>query len=81
MKHRHNTARNLKGLFCTLFLGLISAAFMTAAAQVTGTVTDTDGEPLTGATIIVQGTKLAAAADIDGNFSLDAKPGQVMKVT
>ncbi|WP_303036806.1 hypothetical protein [Duncaniella muris] len=53
MKHRHNTARNLKGLFCTLFLGLISAAFMTAAAQVTGTVTDTDGEPLTGATIIV----------------------------
>lgn len=81
MKHRHNTARNLKGLFCTLFLGLISAAFMTAAAQVTGTVTDTDGEPLTGATITVQGTKLAAAADIDGNFSLDAKPGQVMRVT
>ena len=81
MKHRHNIAKNLKGLFCALFLSLLSTAFMTAAAQVTGTVTDTDGEPLTGATIVVEGTKLAAAADIDGNFSLNAKPGQVLKVT
>lgn len=81
MKHRHNIAKNLKGLFCALFLGLLSSAFMTLAAQVTGTVTDTDGEPLTGATILVQGTNLAAAADIDGNFSINAKPGQIMKIT
>lgn len=36
----------------------------------TGTVVDEDGEPLTGATVRVEGTSLAAAADLDGNFAI-----------
>ena len=36
----------------------------------TGTIVDSFGDPLTGATIRVEGTSLAAAADVDGKFSI-----------
>lgn len=36
----------------------------------TGTVLDQDGEPLIGVTVSVEGEKIGAATDIDGNFSL-----------
>lgn len=38
--------------------------------QVTGTVEDSTGEPLIGASVLVQGTKVATVTDIDGNFVL-----------
>lgn len=38
--------------------------------QVTGTVEDSTGEPLIGASVVVQGTKVATVTDIDGNFVL-----------
>ncbi|MCH5318178.1 MAG: TonB-dependent receptor [Paramuribaculum sp.] len=41
-----------------------------ATGTLTGTVLDAEGEPLTGATIRVDGTTLATAADIDGKFSI-----------
>lgn len=36
----------------------------------TGVITDEEGEPLVGATVRVQGTSIAASANIDGEFSL-----------
>ncbi len=46
----------------------------TASAQVArtiaGTVTDTEGEPLIGATVLAVGTSIGSATDVDGNFSL-----------
>lgn len=39
--------------------------------RITGTVTDEQGTPLLGASIIVKGTSIGVAADFDGNFSLD----------
>lgn len=59
----------------------------TAAAQVststcTGVVVDEEGEPLTGATIKVEGSNLATAADIDGNFTIsNVKPGSKLLIT
>lgn len=38
--------------------------------DVKGRVTDTSGEPLTGATILIKGSSSGVAADIDGYFSL-----------
>ncbi|MDE6422083.1 MAG: TonB-dependent receptor plug domain-containing protein, partial [Muribaculaceae bacterium] len=81
MTINHHMADSFKRLFSILLLCLLSSAFMSLAAQVTGTVTEEDGEPLTGATISVEGTKLATVADLDGNFSIDAKAGQTLKVT
>lgn len=45
------------------------AATEAAAATITGTVTDSAGEPLIGATVAVKGTTNATSCDIDGNFS------------
>lgn len=49
--------------------------------KVSGTVTNSEGEPLTGATISVEGTRTASVADIDGRFTLNATPGQTLKVS
>ena len=38
---------------------------------VRGTVTDEKGEPLPGATLLVEGTNIGTVTDIDGNFTLD----------
>lgn len=37
---------------------------------ITGKVTDTNGEPIIGATILVKGTTIGTVTDTDGNFSL-----------
>lgn len=37
---------------------------------VTGTVTDSEGEPLAGATVMLKGTHYGVSADIDGHFSI-----------
>ena len=39
--------------------------------KVTGRVVDSTGEPLIGATIMVEGTKEGAVTDIDGNFTIN----------
>ena len=39
--------------------------------RISGVVTDTQGEPIIGATVLVKGTGIGTATDIDGKFSLD----------
>ncbi|WP_420459712.1 SusC/RagA family TonB-linked outer membrane protein [Neolewinella sp.] len=53
-------------------LALVGFACSIALAQrtVTGTVFDTNGEPLIGASVLVQNTTSGTVTDIDGNFSL-----------
>ncbi len=46
-----------------------------------GTVTDTSGEPLVGVSVIVKGTAQGASTNIDGQFSLKASDGDVLKFT
>lgn len=61
----------MKKYILTLCLALIGLTAMAQNITVTGTVTSkTDGEPLIGATIRVQGTNQGTAADIDGNYTL-----------
>ena len=53
-----------------LTLIAVFASFtMWAQTQVSGTVTDSDGQPLPGANIVLDGTT-GAVSDFDGNFSL-----------
>ena len=52
------------------------------AQSVTGTVTSgTDNEPLIGASVQVQGTKVGTVTDLDGNFKIEAKNGQTLEVS
>ncbi|MDE6341243.1 MAG: TonB-dependent receptor [Muribaculaceae bacterium] len=50
-------------------------------SRITGRVTDPNGEPLIGASVLVKGTSRGTATDIDGNFSVVAKPGDVLTVS
>ncbi|MDE5870743.1 MAG: TonB-dependent receptor [Muribaculaceae bacterium] len=52
-----------------------------ADGRVRGTVTDQNGEPLIGATVMVKGTTRGTSTDFDGNFVLDARPGDLLVVS
>ncbi|MCI7399012.1 MAG: carboxypeptidase-like regulatory domain-containing protein, partial [Prevotella sp.] len=56
---------------------------MQQAKAIKGTVVDENNEPVIGATILVVGgsTTHGAVTDFDGNFSVNAKPGQKLKIT
>lgn len=59
-----------------VILPLITMYGATAAAQVSGTVTDESGEPLIGVNIVVTGTSTGTITDFDGNYTLpDVKKG------
>ena len=52
------------------------------ARTVTGVVTQaSDGEPIIGASIQVQGTSRGTATDLDGKYSIEANDGDVLVVT
>ena len=47
----------------------------------TGTVTDAQGEPLIGVSILVKGTATGAITDMDGNFKIQAAKGDVLEIS
>ncbi len=48
---------------------------------ITGTVTDENGEPLPGATVVEKGTTNGTITDIDGQFSISLEPGTTLLVS
>lgn len=50
-------------------------------AKVTGVVLDEQDQPLPGATVSVKGTKAGAVTDIEGQFTIEGQPGQVLVVS
>ena len=46
---------------------------------VTGTVTDTSGEPAVGATVQVQGTKVGSVTNLDGQYSIQCSPNATLE--
>ena len=57
----------------TLLLGMATGA--AAQNKISGTVTDTEGNPLIQASVLVQGSTQGTVTDIDGKWSLSVKPG------
>jgi hypothetical protein len=45
---------------------------------ITGVVNDSSGVPLPGAAVIIDGTGNGVATDFDGNYSIEAKKGDVL---
>lgn len=60
-----------------LFVQLIFAQEST----LTGKVTDMGGLPIPGANIIVKGTTISAQTNFDGEFTINAKRGQILVVS
>ncbi len=50
-------------------------------AQISGTITDQDGAPLIGATVLIKGTSTGTTTDFDGNFTIDASMGDTLVVS
>ena len=49
--------------------------------RISGTITDKQGEPLIGATIMVVGSSKGTVTGIDGKFSLDVPQNTELKIT
>jgi TonB-dependent starch-binding outer membrane protein SusC len=61
-------------LIAFLFLPVISFA----QSQVTGTVKDNTGKPLSNVSVVVKNTSRGTATDASGNFSISARPTDVI---
>lgn len=48
---------------------------------VKGKIVDENGEPMIGVTVRVNGGKAATVTDLDGNFSLNARPGDMLEIS
>ncbi len=51
------------------------------SSRINGVVTDSNGEPLFGATIIVKGSTSGVITDMDGKFSIAARPGDMLEIS
>lgn len=61
---------------------IICTLVITAFGQqktVTGTITDkSDGLPVIGATVLIQGTSVGTATDLEGKYTISAEPGSTL---
>jgi len=64
-------------LFLACLLAVLSAAYA-QGQQVTGTVTDQNGEPVAGVSVVVDGTTLGVVTGSDGIFTISARQGQTL---
>lgn len=88
-RHRHLLPAGL--LACSLFSPLYAIAGsespiaithqVRTKIQVNGTVTDTQGEPLIGATILEKASGNGTVTDIDGNFSLSVPADAILEIS
>lgn len=64
--------------FLSSFLLLFVFGFSVQAQSISGTVTDENGVPLPGATVLVEGTSNGVSTDFDGNYSINASSGDTL---
>lgn len=66
-----------------LLCALVSLTFsLTATAQqITGSVSDDNGIPLPGASIVIEGTSDGTTTNFDGNFTIDASQGSTLVIS
>ena len=62
-------------------LCLLLSGFLFAQKSVTGTITDQEGVPLPGATIVVVETNEGATTDFDGNYTISAAEGSTLEIS
>ena len=65
-------------LFCLMLMPMLAFA---AAHKVSGVVTDDSGEPLIGVSVLLKGTQQGVSTNFDGEFTINAADGDVLKFT
>lgn len=69
MNGKKHEIRFLLGI---LFMIIGTATVFAQDRKISGVVKDNFGDPIIGANVMVKGTAIGAATDLDGNYSLDA---------
>ncbi len=62
-------------------LMLFSVLALAQTRPVTGKVTNDKGDPIPFATVTLKGTKTTSVADANGNFTIEAKTGDVLQIS
>ncbi len=65
-------------MILTLFMALIVQLTFAQQKTVTGTVSDENGLPLIGATVVISGTSSGTTTDFDGNYKINVNTGDVL---
>jgi TonB-linked SusC/RagA family outer membrane protein len=76
-KHPRRTKKN--SILYLILLLCFSLGY--SQVSVTGTITETDGSPLPGANIFIKNSDTGTQSDFDGNFSINAKLGNILVVS
>lgn len=69
--------RKLSLLVCFLCISV----FAFAQSKVTGTVTDETGEPVIGASVIIEGTTTGTTTAVDGSYAINVPAGATLSVS
>jgi hypothetical protein len=69
----------MKSFFRLTLVFFVSMQLAYSQKTLTGLVSDNDGLPLPGATVLVSGTLTGVTTDFDGNFSINASEGQQLE--
>lgn len=77
---RLTSTRRISMKYCLLLFLIFSASISNALAQttITGVVADEQKESLPGVSVTIKGSKTGTVTDFDGNYSINAKPGDVL---
>lgn len=70
--------RMIKRLSVWVMLLCMSSVAAYAQHMVSGTVVDSSDEPLPGVSVLVKGSQTGVATDIDGKYSINVKPSDVL---
>ncbi len=68
----------VSSLFMMLLLSVLA---MAQSRPITGKVVDEKNDPISGASITIKGTKTGVSANASGEFSINAKTGDVLVIT
>jgi TonB-linked SusC/RagA family outer membrane protein len=80
MEYNQKIMKQLSNYGIVLLFGalLLSPLSIWAQEQVSGTVTDENGAPLPGTTVVVEETNQGTTTDFDGNYQINAAQGQTI---
>ena len=76
---RKTEKTSIKRLALSLLLIMVFPLFAMAQMKVTGVVSDEGGEHLIGVTVQVVGTSTSTSTNLDGEYTIKAKAGDVLK--
>ena len=66
-------------LFMACLLAVLTTALYAQNKQISGTVTDQNGDPLPGVSVVVDGTNIGTVTDAKGAYSLNMRNGNAVK--